>query len=187
MKAFFLICISFLLATSISAQEIYKVVVDESSMIIKGTSSIHEWESDVEEFDGAVAFNFTDGVLDNISQLELSVVTTSIKSGKRIMDGKIKDALEAKKFPTIDFTFTSMEELTGDSVSVTGNLTLVGVTKEISLTAAYQVGENGNITITGSEGIDMSEYGVAPPTAMMGTLKTGKDVDIEYLITLSKN
>lgn len=187
MKVLYILLVSILIISPAKAQEIYQVLKSESSISIKGTSSVHDWESTVEELEGSAAFSMEDGALTSIEALSFSVVTESIKSGKRIMDNKTKDALEAKKYPSIIFTFESLSEVVGDSVTVSGSLNLAGATQEISLTGAYQVGDNGNITITGVETIDMEDYGVKPPTAMMGTLKTGKEVDVEFNITFSKN
>lgn len=187
MKTLYILLVSILLITTSKAQEIYQVVSSESSILIKGTSSLHEWESNAEQFEGSASFITENGALTNIEALSFSVVTESIKSGKRIMDNKIKDALDAKKHALITFSFSKIEEVSGDSITVSGNLSLAGISKEISLTGAYQVEANGNITISGMEPIDMEDYGIKPPTAMMGTLKTGKDVEVEFQITFSKN
>jgi len=186
MKALYILLVSILLITSTQAQEIYQIEKSESSILIKGTSSLHDWESVAEEFDGAASFLFEEGKLTNIEALSFSVLTESIKSGKRIMDNKTKDALDAKKNPSIIFSFLSIDEVTEDSITVTGSLKLAGVTKEISLTSAYMVSPNSNITVSGVETINMQDYGVNPPTAMMGTLKTGGIVDVEFKITFSK-
>lgn len=187
MKTLYILLVSIFIITSTQAQETYQLLKSESSILIKGTSSVHDWESTAEEFDGAASFVFEEGALTSLEALSFSVVTESIKSGKRIMDNKTKDALEAKKHPAISYSFLSVEDLTEDSVTVSGTLNLAGVAKEISLTGEYQLGENNTITISGKETIDMEEYGIKPPTAMMGTLKTGKEVDVEFNITFSKN
>ncbi len=186
MKALQILIISLLLFSFTQAQEIYQIEKSESSILIKGTSSLHDWESVAEEFDGAASFLFEEGTLTNIEALSFSVITESIKSGKRIMDNKTKDALDSKKNPSIIFSFLTIDEVTEDSITVTGNLNLAGVTKEISLTGAYLVNPNSNITVSGVETINMEDYGVKPPTAMMGTLKTGGVVDVEFNITFSK-
>ncbi|GAB5408576.1 MAG: hypothetical protein BalsKO_09410 [Balneolaceae bacterium] len=187
MKALYILLVSILLIAPSYAQEIYKVLQNESSITIKGTSSVHDWESTVEVFKGSASFITEDGALISIDALNFSVVTESIKSGKRIMDNKTKGALEAKKHPKILFKFESIEEVVGDSLTINGSLTLAGVSNEISLTGSYQVGTNGVISVSGVQNINMEDYGIKPPTAMMGTLKTGKEVDIEFNVTFSNN
>ena len=42
------------------------------------------------------------------------------------------------------------------------------------------MGANGEIYFQGSKSIDMTQFGITPPTALMGTLTTGKDVTITF-------
>lgn len=187
MKVLYIFLVSTFLISSATAQQSYTVSNDGSSMMIKGTSSVHNWESNVEEFSGSAIFVITDGMIESLESLNFSVNAQSVKSGKRIMDNKTKDALQAKDHPQITFQFLSMEGIENDTVRVKGTLTLAGVAKEIMLTGVYELMEDGSILVTGSQPIDMEDYGINPPTAMMGALKTGKDVDIEYRITFLKN
>ena len=108
MKALYILLVSILLITPTKAQEIYQVLKGESSILIKGTSSLHDWESNAEEFEGSASFKMEEGALTSIEALSFSVITESIKSGKRIMDNKTKDALDAKKHPRISFIFKSL-------------------------------------------------------------------------------
>ncbi|RNC85675.1 MAG: YceI family protein [Balneola sp.] len=162
------------------AQESYQVVPEESSLIIKGTSSLHDWESTVEDFSGSGIFFMNGSLVEGVENLGFSAVTESIKSGKRVMDKKTRGALDSKNYPQIEFVFSSIAQVGEDSLEVAGTLSLAGVTNEITVAGAYQVGEDGSIIISGLVPINMEDYGVKPPTAMVGTLKTGKDVEVEY-------
>lgn len=57
-----------------------------------------------------------------------------------------------------------------------GKLTIAGKTKltDLVATLTYNAG-NKTFNCTGTKKLKMSEYGVKPPTAMMGTIKTGDD------------
>ncbi len=187
MKVLYIFLVSFFLITIVKAQQTYSVSLNESSVLIKGTSSVHDWESNVENFTGSAIFTITDGVIESLAALNFSVEAQSIKSGKRIMDNKTKDALEAKDHPQIQFDFISLERIENDTLWVKGNLSLAGVSEEIILTGVYEVEENGSVWVSGSQPVDMEDYNIKPPTAMMGALKTGKDVNIEYRIRFSQN
>lgn len=182
MKVLRFFLVLFLPTSFAFAQQSYQVSTEESSLIIKGTSSLHDWESKVEEFSGSALFLVDGTSIELIEELSFSAVTESIKSGKRVMDKKTRGALDAKNHPQIEFAFSSIVEGTEDSLKVTGTLTLAGVTNEITVNGAYQLDEDGSIIISGLVPINMEDYGVKPPTAMMGTLKTGKDVQVEYQI-----
>jgi polyisoprenoid-binding protein YceI len=169
------------------SQSTYSLSSQDSRIVVKGTSSVHDWESEAEKFEGQVSFTITDNVLESIESLEVTIDAGAVKSGKRIMDNKTKDALDAKKNPDIIFSLSGLESVTNDSVTVSGTLTLAGVTKDITLTGGYSLGADGSLNVSGVQPIDMEVYGIDPPTAMMGALKTGKDVEIEYSVKFVKN
>ena len=60
---------------------------------------------------------------------------------------------------------------------------LGGVTKPIAIKAeGNPVG--GMLHITGSYDLDMTEYGLKPPTLMFGRIKVGKTVKVNYDLLL---
>lgn len=183
MKIF--ITLTLLLGFHISgnAQVIYSINPDESSLTIQGTSSVHDWESNVENFDIEITLTESDEANINIESLFFEAEVSSIKSGKRIMDRKTRGALNAGDFPSIQFTFSEIQSVTADSITIAGNLSMAGETKKIVITGLLEMIENG-INISGSKDLLMSDYGVKPPTAMAGALKTGDEVTIYFNINL---
>lgn len=151
----------------------------ENTLKVLGTSTVHDWKSDVEEF--TVTGTIND---DEITGLEVSVVTKSITSGKSIMDDKTYEALKAERFATIQFKAQSLKVVNG-KVNGGGDLTIAGVTKPITLSAT-SVAQAEGFKISGSTAFKMSDFGINPPTAMFGSLKTADDVSIEFDMILSK-
>jgi polyisoprenoid-binding protein YceI len=179
--------LSILLLFSISigaqAQTTYQLDKSESSLVIQGTSSVHDWESNVEDF--SISMTTTEGETFTIESLSFEAVTKSIKSGKRIMDRKTHGALNEGDYPVITFQMSDMNELTADSVTITGIVALAGQEREVTMTAGYT--RNGNdLIINGSQPLVMSDFGIDPPTAMMGTLKTGDEVTLKFNLHLTK-
>lgn len=82
--------------------------------------------------------------------------------------------------------FSEISDLTKDSITVKGDLTIAGVTKPAEITAGYTFSGN-TLTITGSHQLLMSNFGIKPPTAMMGSLKTGDEVTVEFDLNLTAN
>ncbi|HMQ47397.1 MAG TPA: YceI family protein [Saprospiraceae bacterium] len=174
-------------ATMISAQASFKLVKYEMS--ISGTSTLHDWTSSVNEVSGSGALEFADGKLKGISSLEITVPVKSIKSTKgKVMDNKTYGALKSDEFPNIKFQLSKVlsitETKTGCTVKVNGYLTIAGTKKWVELTATgTYVGSNG-IRFVGSKAINMKDYNMEPPTALMGTLHTGEEVTIAFSVTM---
>jgi len=154
-------------------------VSGESTAIIKGTSSLHDWESEVEEISGSAKIAHDGKVITEIEALSLSFVTKSIESGKGKMNSLTYEALREEKFNTIEFKLLSVEQISGNKVTARGTLILAGVKKDISVSGIVTINE-GEILIKSTIPIDMTHYNIDPPTALMGTIKVGKDVTVDF-------
>ncbi|MGM0588116.1 MAG: YceI family protein [Bacteroidota bacterium] len=163
-----------------TAQTSY-TINSNSTMIIDGTSNVHDWECDVEKLNGAVEMN--EGMISNVT---LSIPVKSIDSGKGGMNSNMYDALKADKHKNITFDLESTQLKSGDFESdmvlaVTGKLTIAGKTQSITMDVNGQKSENG-YTFSGEKTINMTDYDVKPPTAMFGTISTGEEVTIIFTI-----
>jgi len=176
------ILLTLLLTASLigSGEWAFKSSKEQSTMMVLGTSTVHEWESEVNNFTVAGVMNDV-----NITNLNVEVVVSSIKSGKSIMDDKTYDALKGDEFDKIIFSADKLN-VSGDDISGQGTLQLAGVSKSISITAKKVGSTASSATIKGAVELDMTDYGIEPPTAMFGTLETGEKVTIEYQLLLNK-
>ena len=70
--------------------------------------------------------------------VELTILTASIDTGDEKRDGHLRseDFFDVEKFPTISFKSTKVEA-DGDELMVTGDLTMHGVTKEITIPMSF--------------------------------------------------
>ena len=163
------------------AQTTFKSDASSSKMSILGTSTLHDWESVVEDF------TVTATVGDNkVSNVNLNVVVKSIKSGKNGMDKNTYNAMNADQFPNIKFSANELM-ISGTNLKGTGQLTIAGNTKSIPVNFSFEKWNEDTFQVIGKVDIIMSEYGVDPPTAMLGTIKTGDKVTIKFEIPMTKN
>ncbi|WP_425392993.1 YceI family protein [Ekhidna sp.] len=153
---------------------------EKSSLIITGTSSLHDWEMTVDEYD--VTGSITD---EQVQNLKVTIKSKSMKSGKSIMDDKAYDAVEADDYPEIIFSANTLQ-VNGDKISGTGKLNIAGESRPVNLEAKVIKDSGAEIQIKGSVPLKMTDFNIDPPTAMFGTLKTGDAVVIEYDIFLNK-
>lgn len=152
----------------------------ESEMIIYGTSNVHDWEVDAEEFNGNAEIILEEDSLVSITDLQFNVMVEGIKSGKGGMDKKMYGALNPKKYSTITFVLAEVVEMTDSTLLANGELTISGVTNEIQMEVVYEILEDGSLSFKGSHPITMSDYDVDPPKAMFGAIKAGDDVTVTF-------
>jgi polyisoprenoid-binding protein YceI len=161
------------------------LVPAQSTITIQGTSSLHDWEEKVEKFNVVLNLKFREKDIAGIDKVQLICKSGSIVSDNNIMTNKTHNALQVEKYPNIEFKLVSVDKLTSQngkfSGTLVGDIILTGVTKRISL--AFSGNHSGNnITIKGSKELNMQDFKIKPPTAMMGTLRTGDQITISFLL-----
>jgi len=186
LKTFLLIAFVCFFINAVNLIKNSYVLTKEYAVTIKGTSNIHAWTEKVETVsgDGVVNWN-SDGTFDLFS-INIKMNVHSIKSDMgSIMNNNTYKALKADDHPEIIFTLTSpINSIPGQAnekaIVAKGNLTIAGVTKAIELQTKVFISDKTKLAFEGSETINMSDYGIKPPTALLGTLKTGNAITITF-------
>ncbi len=164
--------------------------VKSFKMSVAGTSTLHDWESSVNKVTAKAEIASSDGAIQSIKSLNVEVDAKSIVSTKgKIMDNKTWETLKAEKHPKITYKLTKVESITKSGseymVKTTGNLTIAGMTKSVALDAKGKVLSNGDVEFTGSKLVVLSDFGMEQPTALMGTVKVGREVTVKYAVVMS--
>ncbi|MFT6997757.1 MAG: polyisoprenoid-binding protein YceI [Cryomorphaceae bacterium] len=182
MKKKLLISLSLLLGVALSAQEY--TVSPSSKVSVVGTSTIHDWESEVENVRGSATFEMENGMVISIPQMAITIKAESIESGKSKMNSITYESLKTKKFHNILFELSEVKQIAGNKVIVAGDLMISGMKRNVSVQGIVE-SEGNTITITGAKKIDMTEFDIEPPSAMFGAIQVGKDVNILFTLKLT--
>lgn len=184
-KHFSTLCISLIISlicgTNIQAQSL-KLNPKTFSMTISGTTNVHNFDSKVTQASGELVIS------DKKAQsLVIEIPVKGIKSNEGLMDKKTYEAFSADKNPTITFHSTEINNLTVTdndiAVTVTGNMTIAGVTRKVTLTATGKIIKPGVYEFKGTIPVKLTDYKMKPPTAMLGIMKVGDDVKLKYTVT----
>jgi len=163
-----------------------KIDKQKSKITVKGTSNLHEWEESVTSFDGELNVKKEDNIITSYNASTLNFYSKSISSSNSIMDNKTQDALKVDKFPIINFKSQQIREVKDlkgkKQIVVIGNLTMAGITKAMEVDGISSILPNGGVYFEGKKEISMTDYGIDPPTALLGTLKVGNKVTIIFNI-----
>lgn len=173
-----------LLGFVVTAQKKYTLNESKSKLTVDGTSTVHDWTINSTVFSGTAFFETEGDHPVNITDVRFTCKTDKILSDNSIMDGKTHKALMADKHPEITFVFNSVksynrtqDNFTGELI---GTLSIAGKSKKITVPFAGNVAPSGTLQIKGAVKFKMTDFGIDPPTAMLGTLKTGDEVKINY-------
>lgn len=116
------------------------------------------------DFDGSFFYDPDNPAASKVS-LEIDTTTVDTRHAKRNVHVRGSDFLNVKKFPTAKFESTGYEETGGGSGVLTGDLTLHGVTRPVSVEmtrigegkdpwGGYRAGFEGNAVIA------MADFGI---------------------------
>lgn len=176
-----LIILAFAALPLTAAGQNYELSENGTTIIIKGTSSLHNWEMDVRAYTSEIKVD-NEGSTADIYNVSFVCRATDLKSESNLMDKKAYDALKAKDFPEIKFESTSKTEIVINDNKFSGNLNgrliIAGKTEIVTIPFTGSVDGNNTISISAETDLLMSRFNIAPPTAMLGTLKTGDKISI---------
>lgn len=179
---FFILPVFFLTVFTMNSQVVS--TGDRFTVKISGTSSMHDWTSDVTQVKGTAVLIIEEETFAGIEKLNITIPVKSIESPKgSIMDRKTYDALKADKYPNIQFQLVEVVSLenvkTGFVIEAKGKLTIAGISKMVFIHTDAQMQGTG-IRFTGNYKMKMSDFGIDPPTAMLGAMKTGDEITIHF-------
>lgn len=187
--------VSFLALQAVEAQVVLKLDKEKSSMTIDGTSSLHDWTSKVNEIEGQIELSeklvkkLKKG--ERFDKVTFSAKVKSIESGRgNTMDNRTHEALKAEEHPEITFSLKdgTVTQLKGSEfiMNAKGDLTIAGMSKPVELVVPAKKVDDDTFAFNGLKEIDMTEFGIKPPSAMFGTIETGKDVTVKFDLVFSR-
>ena len=186
-------------AASLASAEPRIQLAATSTLQLSGKSTMHDYESHATKLDLKVELTPTIPAGSSalarlaapgaVKSLVLTIPVESMHSKKDGLDKNMYKALKASAHPTITFRMTGLPRiapLAGGSLDVTaeGELEVAGQRKPIDLVVRATPSAEG-LVVEGRESLLMSEYGIKPPSMMLGTLKTRDQVDISFRLLLT--
>jgi polyisoprenoid-binding protein YceI len=159
-------------------------------LTINGTSTLHDWNMKSSQANCQAVFVFNSaGQLTGLNSLVFTTQVKELKSGKSAMDNNAYKALKTEKNPTITYTMTSATVTPIDGgalIKTVGKLSIAGKVVSTDVVANCRINADKSIAVTGTKNISMLDFQVTPPTFMMGTIKTGSALVLNFNGLLKK-
>lgn len=184
------------IASAAAAQETARVVAEpESKLWIDGTSNLHSWSCKAErleaavELDRAAAAQLSIAPPRALKRVEVKVPVKSLKCNHAGMDGNLYKALNADASSEISYIMATFDVVPGEvkdsfTLKTTGSLTVAGKENKLAMDVTANRLADGTVKAAGSVPIRMTDYGIKPPTAIFGRLKTGDEVKVSFELTI---
>ena len=118
-----------------------------------------------------------------LEAFEIAIPVATLASDKEGLDKDMHKALKAAQHPEITFRLVRLEPK-DKALRAIGMLKVAGVERELAFDLRT-VRRDASLGIKGAVDILMTDYGIAPPKAMLGMLKTDPKVTITFDLTLT--
>jgi YceI-like protein len=161
-----------------------------SRVSLAGTSNIHAYTASstaarvvrLQLANGALGPNLWDAIVKPgaLEAFEIAIPAATLSSPKEGLDKNMHKALKVTEHPDITFRLSRLEagEPSGAMRGV-GTLTIAGVAREVTLTLKTQR-TGATLTVSGEVQLLMTDFGITPPKAMLGMLKTDPKVTVTF-------
>ncbi len=183
-------------ATTLIAQKpgaVRLTLMPGSELTFTGTSTLHDFTcrtKDIQAFLEADSSYRTKDLTTTEHPLLGASIVIPIKSltcgGK--LEGNMRKALLADKHPNVTYVLSSYHAI-ADSTSVNhfaartvGALTLAGTTDSVAMRVDTDRDTAGTIVVQGTYQMQMTDFGIKPPTFMFGTLRTGNSIKLRFTL-----
>lgn len=172
---------------ALDLQPTSRLWISGSSTMRSFECSAAAFEANVESAPGAVTALLAGDKA--VTTVEVRVPAERLDCRNGTMNEHMLKALKAKANPIIVFKLASYD-LTKQSdvlqVTLTGTLTMGGVEKPISMTATATEGPTGTLHVAGAHELRMKEWGLKPPTLMLGTMKVDERIKVGFDLLLKE-
>lgn len=175
-------------AIGAGAQSTRASVGPASKLWIEGTSNIHDWKCEASTFEAIIdidAAGLTAAPSKLVKKVSVKIPVKDLSCGKGKMDENLRKALNSDAHPDIKYTLSSIQVTPGEAkdafiLNAVGVLLINGTENSVTMDITAARLPDGTIKATGTLPVKMTAYGVKPPKAMLGTIKTGDEVKIRF-------
>jgi polyisoprenoid-binding protein YceI len=180
----------FTIAGSTHAQSVRLAVGTDSKLWIEGGSNLHDWSCKANAIDASIdvdaAFLKTPTASPTLlKKVEVKVPVRNLKCGHGGMDNNLYKALKADDTPEISYIMATFDVVPGTAtdsftVKAVGALKIAGAEKTVDMDVTATRLADGSIRAEGALPLLMTDFGVKPPTAILGTLRTSNKVTVKF-------
>lgn len=162
-----------------------------SEISFTGTSTLHGFSCKTTQFDAQLsvdpeyATNLAD-LARPIGAVNVTIPVSSLDCGNKGLQNNMLKALKADQHATITFRLDTydIEAATRTETAFTaqavGVLRIAGRERPVQLRVRGERHPDGAVRARGERDLLMSDFGIRPPTMMLGTVKTGDRVVVKF-------
>lgn len=168
------------------------LITDQSKLALNGTSNVNKFSCACTqkfspmELHASTSSNRTVVTFDHSF---LKIVTNKLDCGQKLMNKDMYETLKADKHPYIQIELKKVYFPIGVSLDDCAEwveldaetiITIAGTAKKVPLKVKARNLAAGRFQFRSTQTVQMTDFGIQPPTAMMGAIKVRNEIDIQF-------
>jgi polyisoprenoid-binding protein YceI len=169
------------------------LAIESGKVTIAGSSNVHAWTAASTKIrvtrariaPAVAGANLWDAALKpgTVEAFEIAIPAATLSAPKGDLDKNMHKALKVTEHADITFKLVRFEAAATGTRAI-GLLKIAGVEKEVALDITTKRA-GATLAVNGRVDLLMTDYGIAPPKAMLGMLKTDPKVTITFETVLA--
>ncbi len=174
------------------------IIIEEGGKIwIEGKAGIVNYKCEARQLSGVGEIQNVSNPTQNVDReeavrIKVNFPVQALDCGKEAMNEDMYDALKAEEFPMISYRLlnTSMMDKSrvdrDDWIKIRtqGIMTIAGVHHDTNVDVQGKLLTDNRFRVKGSKQIDMHDYGIEPPSALMGLIKADNKLTVHFDVTV---
>jgi polyisoprenoid-binding protein YceI len=165
----------------------------ESRLWVEGTSTIRDFTCQAGELTGTIEAG--SGIQSlaipdletAVRKVDVVIPVAALDCNNETMNTHMRKALKATQNPTIQYRLSTYDVVPGEGnearLRLNGTLAVAGQEKSITMNATA-IYANGTLRVQGAWPIVMTEWGMTPPSLMLGTIKVRDRLMVNFDVVL---
>ena len=161
----------------------------DSRLWLEGSSNVRDWRCEATSLDASVdiddATRSVKSTADRIRRVQVRVPTHALTCGRSQMDHIMYKALHVDDAPECRqivgrFEVVSVASGARPTLVMQGTLRIAGRERVVRMPVELEEQADGSVRARGALPILMTDYGISPPTALFGVLRTENRIVVKF-------
>lgn len=165
---------------------------DESKLSIKGKSNVNEFSCQAEhdlQQDSLNYFYQVSGDTVTVNGVLLALEIDQFDCGKRAINRDFRSTLKFKEYPFIEIILNELvladpSDIIPEEALVT--IRIAGVERKYTVPLQSFSSSEDHFVVGGNKILHMTDFGLTPPSPMLGLIKVDDELDIEFDLVISR-
>jgi hypothetical protein len=170
-------------------------VRNESRLAIHGNTNVNDFRCEVDQYYSAdnLHLHSSHGTNYRFTGNEIVISLMEFDCGRTLITRDFRESLNADRNPEMLISFLSLDRIPSDYPSTGGEditgwleVTIAGVTKEIDIVFSATGNGNGITYLNGKHDFLFSDFGLVPPTRMLGLITVKNELEVTFNLVLEE-